>query len=212
MDINVHDLVKINGAQALETSAPLPPWAAFSLKKAPYVVVRRAEIVNNKIPIGIRGENRAERMAAWVDEENVEKVITPEEIIHQKLWNELEENRRILPQVEAIRALEKVMRREELDWGPGGSTGFELVSKMNAINMHSDLDIIIRVDEQSIKKAEIVKREVQKTPVSVDVLLEAEIGAVALEDYLSANSKILLRTKKEPKLHNKEIIFQYFNE
>ncbi|GEK59839.1 malonate decarboxylase holo-ACP synthase [Marinococcus halophilus] len=207
MDINVHDLVKINGAQALETSEPLPAWAIFSLKKAPYVVVRRAEIVNKKIPVGIRGENRAERMAAWVDEENAEKVIPPEEIIHQKMWKELEGNRRVLPQIEAMLALDKLLRRERLAWGPGGSTGFELVSKMNTINMHSDVDIIIRVDEQNIKKMETLREKIQNLSARVDVLLEAEIGAIALEDYLGKHSKMLVRTKNGPRLFDREKVF-----
>jgi phosphoribosyl-dephospho-CoA transferase len=59
--VNPHDLLHL--APGTPDFSDAPAWVAASLKRAPFVVVRRAVSVNGLIAVGIRGSTRSERLA-----------------------------------------------------------------------------------------------------------------------------------------------------
>src|SRR6185437_11324770 len=54
----VHTLLRIDAAQIAHNTAP-PPWAIDSLRRTPWVVVRRVSPRDGLIPVGVRGAGRA---------------------------------------------------------------------------------------------------------------------------------------------------------
>src|SRR6202042_3964842 len=81
----VHSLLRL-GAEALEWESGAPPWAAESLRQAPWVVVRRPVPRNESLPVGVRGAQRSQRAAAWVSVNAVRECITPQMLAAQFAW------------------------------------------------------------------------------------------------------------------------------
>jgi phosphoribosyl-dephospho-CoA transferase len=102
------------------------------------VVVRRTSTNGNLVPVGVRGKELAQRWAAgFVNPEQIAQIVSP-----NQLRKSLAENsRRGLRAFDSLRFLEMKVALKALHWGPGGSTGFELVSGSPTVTETSDLDI-----------------------------------------------------------------------
>ncbi|SEA36014.1 phosphoribosyl-dephospho-CoA transferase [Thalassobacillus cyri] len=202
MVIQPHDLIQLTDAQnRMITPSTIPGWVHESLKRSPYVVVRRAPIENGKVPIGVRGADRIQRFAAHVSIDAIEKHIRPEQLISKKEWKE---DKRI--DLKAFRSLDvvvKVLKDYQLEWGPAGSVGFELASGQPTVNEESDLDIVIRGNENlTLNNAQTIISELGKAPARIDPQVETEEGAFSLIEYSRGTNPIMLRTINGPILVN----------
>jgi phosphoribosyl-dephospho-CoA transferase len=82
--MRAHDLLQISGLADLvyvgwdlpEKRCPL--WVERSLERAPFVVVRRANLFDGMIPVGVRGSSRQQRSAAYLAPESIRNRITPD--------------------------------------------------------------------------------------------------------------------------------------
>lgn len=202
-----HTLLRIEGAAVLTADADLPAWVCESLERAPWVVVRRAVAGceasrrGDLVPVGIRGDSRQQRFAAWVPEEAIRDQVTPQLLASRRPWA-TSVRRAAVPALAALDAVEKIMRQHALAgyWGPGGSVGFELASGRSTATQSSDLDIVVQLDRAiPVMDARSLLSSLAVLPVRTDVLLELPHGAVALPEYARAES-FVLRTARGPRL------------
>jgi len=220
-DPKPHTLIRIDGPQALRAEAGgpisppavgLPTWAAESLRRAPWVVVRRAQINGGLIPVGVRGESRQQRFAAWLSPDDALEVVTPQALVSSRAWAlaaaaDPVRHRTIAALVVRDR-VERVMCEHGLAerWGPGGSVGFELASGKPTVTSSNDLDLVLELDRLDLiaGSASSLGSALTGLPVRVDVLLETPEGAVVLSEYVrvcrSETCSFVLRSSTGPRL------------
>lgn len=193
-----HDLLRVRGSGAVyceEPGAPLPEWSAMSLWRAPWVVVRRAYApAANSIPVGVRGSTRGERLAAFVDRTAIVERLSPEELLAVGRG-------RSMARTPALRVLGEL---DELlcghSWGPTGSAGFELASKVPTTSLESDLDLVIRAPTPlPLAVAGDLSESLAALAVRVDAQLDTPSGTVLLEEY-ARGREVLVRTADGPEL------------
>jgi phosphoribosyl-dephospho-CoA transferase len=193
-----HDLLRLKpGAMLLESE--VPTWVAESLALAPFVVVRRGEIRDGRIPVGVRGSTRAQRHPASLHVNDVAEVVTPEAIAASSAWRTY--SRGALPAFAALDRVATASAVRNLTWGPGGSVGFELASGMSVVREDSDLDVIVRpTTRHSREDLERFANAVDGSAVRVDIVVEATQGAVALHEWLRSPQRVLIKTASGPQL------------
>lgn len=200
MELKVNDLLKINTINDLIGDFTDSPWIDEAVKRSPLVVVRRAPLINNMVPVGIRGTNRSQRLAATILENNIIEIIKPEQLVEGKLWR----NNKHIGETQIVKALEAVdsiFQRYSMIWGPTGSVGFELASGVETVTTTSDLDIIVRAPSfLPIKTAEDITKELSTVITKVDIQLETPKESIALAEYARGDSNILIRTFNGPRL------------
>ena len=194
--MRTHALLRIAGAGALHCDGALPRWVARELRHAPWVVVRRERSREQLIPVGVRGQARAQRCAAWLPESQVLECVEPLELSARRAWT-VAPRRALVPALAALGAVEPIMERLGFarSWGPVGSVAFELASGLAAARPESDLDLIVQADAPlSPQRAAALAGELVRLAVRADVLLEVPAGAVSLEEYARGQVPLLLRT------------------
>ncbi|MGQ7277389.1 malonate decarboxylase holo-ACP synthase [Brevibacillus thermoruber] len=200
MDVKPHDLLRVTDITRLVTRPTEPEWVNEALTLAPFVVVRRAPIENGKIPVGIRGKSRTQRIAAFLERNAVALHVAPEQFVSQKAWKKSPRYQRI----KALRVLdfiENVFLTYHLSWGPTGSVGFELASGVPTVTDKSDVDIVVRAPHfLSVETAKQIVCELSKSPVRIDPQLETPKGAISLIEYSRDDPPMLLRTEEGPRL------------
>ena len=149
--VNPHDLLRL--APEAPDFPDAPAWVAASLKRAPFVVVRRAVSVSvdGLIAVGIRGAVRSERFGSWLDPRHVEQVLEPETLLPLKPLI----TRATLPAFALLQAIAPLCDLSGHVWGPTGSAGFELASGSPTVTQTSDLDLVMRAPEPLDRAAEI---------------------------------------------------------
>ncbi len=189
-----HDLLRLTPHAEL-IADDLPDWVGPSLARAAFVVVRRAEIQGDLIPIGVRGTTRSERFPALLHRRDVAATITPESLAHSSA------PRRSLPALAALAEVAKAAAPLDLVWGPAGSVGFELASGADVVTEQSDLDIVLRPQSMHARAdlAAFLHR-IEMLGVRVDATIESDIGAVALREWLQSPDCVLIKTKSGPQL------------
>ncbi len=195
-DMRTHTLLRIGAADTLRCDAPAPPWVRDALRRAAWVVVRRAAPRGGLIPVGVRGSARAERFAAWLQACDVVQSLDPPELAARRSWH-AHAGRLGVPALAALGVVDETLRRLGLGscWGPTGSVGFELASGCATATPESDLDIMVRADKPLARAAALaLHTELAALPVKVDALLETPYGGVALAEYVRAPGGVLLRT------------------
>ena len=189
----VHDLLKVNSA-GVTALCGAANFSSLPLKYFPFVVVRRAPQKDDLIPVGIRGMERHERCAAWLDPKHIVARVTPECI----------EPCPFLPDRPAFKAflkLKQQWRDVNLMWGPGGSLGFELVSGCQVVREKSDLDLVVRANSRlSPDCLRTLARLGDDMPCAVDVQVETLHGAFSPAEYMRGSARCLLRTIHGPRL------------
>jgi phosphoribosyl-dephospho-CoA transferase len=195
-----HDLLRLQYARDIISYSPQPDWVIPSLERVPFVVIRRVPLMKDMVPVGIRGEERNQRFAAFLPYDKIIERITPEQLVAKKRWR----NNERIHLIKAMGSLPKVDRlfsKYGMAWGPTGSVGFELASGVPAAKTTSDLDIVARVpDFLPIETANQICDELRTIPVRVDVQLEVPNGVISLLEYGRGTDPILLRTKNGPRL------------
>ncbi|HVP33293.1 MAG TPA: malonate decarboxylase holo-ACP synthase [Steroidobacteraceae bacterium] len=199
-EIETHALLRLADARALEAEGGLPAWAAAALRRAPWVVVRRARRAGGLIPVGVRGASRGERLAAWLHPHAVLEYLTPCELAARAGWRGSARCAHV-PALAALETVAGLMRSQELLWGPCGSVGFELASGSTTATEDSDLDLMVAVEAPLPRAAAAaLQARLARLPVRAEVLLEGPQGAVALAEYASGRAPLLLRTVDGPRL------------
>ncbi|KTB85546.1 phosphoribosyl-dephospho-CoA transferase [Pseudomonas syringae ICMP 13102] len=183
-----HDLLWGMPLTALPDDAP--QWAVEAVLAGQPVVVRRQAMPAGQVAVGLRGRGREQRYAASMPLADVCRRVMPEQLIdapteiHQQ-W----------PALQALRQIRPVMEALELDWGVGGSAGFELASGIAALHQDSDLDLILRTPGRLNRRCAAELVEALETSVyRVDVQLQLESGAVALREWARPTGRVLLKT------------------
>jgi len=195
MELSVHDLVNIESGSDLLFTKPKSNWVKTALERAPFVVVRRAPIKDNFIPVGIRGSVRSERLAALLPANRIKKRVTPEQIAQKRDW--IHRDKDIFKHLNEI---ENIMENHSICWGPVGSVGFELASNVSTVTENSDIDIIIRYTPSlSSLLAKKLMNKLKRIPIHIDVQVEAKVGSFSLKEFAcSAQNKVMFRTINGP--------------
>ena len=201
MKVDVHDIIKLNLISENKFDLTLPNWAMESLKAAPYVVVRRGKIKKIKgnayLPIGIRGQSREERFGCFMLEDNCQAIITPEQIVKDKMWDNSSTRWKTL-----LDRLEKSFEKwdSKLVWGLTGSVGFELITKQKVTNSNSDLDVVIKPNQPiSIEEARQILDLLQESSSATNTVIDANMktskGWIALTEYATGMGTYLIKTE-----------------
>ncbi len=190
----VHDLLRLASPRLLQWEHEPEPWAQAALAATPWVVTRRAPMRTGRIAVGVRGTQRSQRLAAWVDAEQVQEWLRPGELRRRVAG--LAPARSALGAFRALEQLERAWRQlGPRDWGPAGSVGFELASGWPSTAAASDLDIVVRCPRAPSRARarawlEALPRDSQ---ARIDVLLEWPAGGVALAEFASGSAYLLRR-------------------
>jgi phosphoribosyl-dephospho-CoA transferase len=201
----VHSLLRLSSADALEWESEPPQWVPESLRRAPFVVMRRPLPRLEAFPVGIRGIRggaRSQRAAAWVPVGAVRECITPQMLAARHAWRQ-HRDFAITPAVAALEEAAMIFDGHGLAgrWGPAGSAGFELASGVPTTTPNSDLDIVLDA-AASVAPADAARLQAELSALTarVDVLLETPNGAVALAEYTKTAGAIMLRSPQGPRL------------
>ena len=194
----VHDLVLLNSYEVNAAHAAETDWIINTLKQCPWVVVRRTLAPDGKISIGIRGEERHQRAGCFACYEQIEKLLSPKHLQSDLIARD----RRALPALQSLIFIEKELSSFPLDWGPGGSVGYELASERHVVHAKSDLDLVIRAPESLDRKfAEELWAILLASPGKIDCRVETPACGFSLEEYVrSETASLLVRTPAGPVL------------
>jgi phosphoribosyl-dephospho-CoA transferase len=194
--VKPHDLLRLAPAAiAAPAFADAPEWVARSLRRAQYVVVRRAPRLNGAMAVGVRGQARHERFGTWLDEAYVDQVVSPEEL--------RDAGRSALPAFELLRKVAPLC--DGYAWGPTGSVGFELASGVATVTPASDLDLMIRAPEP-MERAQAAALHIalvdaaSSMKMRIDIQVETRDAAFALAEFAGSAPRVMLRCADGPKL------------
>jgi len=190
----VHDLLQVAGG-TVELPADAPSWVAESLRRTPWVVLRRADTPPGYIPVGVRGATRADRYALTIPHSVVRHRVTPEQLGHSRI-----RHRAGVPALAALTEVRSRLSGMPFRWGPTGAVGFELASGSPCVTGSSDLDIAVFVDSPALPTLAALGATLGGLPVPVDCSVELPCGAVALTELLSDTQQLLLKSADGPRL------------
>ncbi|MDQ7911875.1 malonate decarboxylase holo-ACP synthase [Pseudomonas sp. 102515] len=188
-----HDLLWGLTPDSLPAHAPL--WAQHVAEAGLPVVVRRAAPEADRLPVGLRGTIRAERLGAWLESAAVRRRRPPEGL-------KITAGCRDLPAFDTLARLQPLLDGLDLPWGPTGAAGYELASGWPALHAGSDLDLLIRcVAPLPREQARVLLASLQAQALCrLDILLETPLGGVALADWAAKAARVLLKTAAGPQL------------
>lgn len=195
-----HDLLRLNPGAAALLPAAAPAWAVRTLRDVPWVVVRRAEVSDALIAVGIRGTDRSHRLAWTIPPRMASETVAPQSLAAMN-------PARDVPALRALPAVRSIFG--DLQWGPTGSVGFELATGIPAATVTSDLDVVVRTAGQrtaSPGRLRAVYQQLSSLPVRVDCQVETRSGAVALAELISDRPEVLVRTPRGPRLAQRSAV------
>jgi phosphoribosyl-dephospho-CoA transferase len=195
-DARTHDLVLF---RTRPYGTGIPEWVDL-IEGCAWAVVRRQRLASEgMIAAGLRGRERGERVAIDIRASDVVSLVSPESLAS--------------PAPAAItnpsisRAISTISTNSfawfgDRTWGPVGSVGFALATRLPVVRESSDLDLIVRApDRVSAAEARAILSALDTLPCRVDCLLETANGAVALAEWAaSAGGDVLQRTAAGPHL------------
>jgi phosphoribosyl-dephospho-CoA transferase len=202
--VNPHDLLRL--APGTPDFPDAPAWVAASLKRAPFVVVRRAVSVsvsvNGLIAVGVRGAVRSERFGSWLDPRYVEQVLEPETLL-ANLKPSI--TRAKLPAFALLQTIAPLCGSSGYVWGPTGSAGFELASGSPTVTQTSDLDLLLRVPETLDRVTaktlfDALSQAALDHGTRIDIQIQTREGAFSLAEYAHPGARVMLRCADGPKL------------
>jgi phosphoribosyl-dephospho-CoA transferase len=198
--VSPHDLLQL--APGTPGFSDAPAWVAASLKRAPFVVVRRVVPVNGLIAVGIRGAIRSERFGSWLDPRYVEQVLEPEALL-ATLKPSMTRAR--LPAFALLQAIAPLCEATGSAWGPTGSVGFELASGCPTVTQTSDLDLLLRAPDRLDRTAarllfDAFSQAARDHGTRIDMQIQTHDGAFSLAEYAHPGARVMLRCADGPKL------------
>lgn len=197
---NPHDLVWIENSQRLQRVHGLPVWVNQVWSTALPLVVRRDYCLQSALlPVGIRGLRRSQRAAAWVSLDDIDRVLTPEQIRFHFL---AQQDEAILSA--PLRALKLLSRTPwPWRWGVTGSCGYQLATGSEVLHADSDLDLVVYAPlrlypEQFVPLLALLPQ----LPCRVDIQMETQQGACSLLEWVRNSTRtghnLLLKTDRGP--------------
>jgi phosphoribosyl-dephospho-CoA transferase len=195
-----HDLLWVDDGSVVVSVDALPTWATTAWLAVAPLVVRRAPLLRDRVPVGLRGAARNERCAAYIASDRVVRKVAPEDIARhvssRRLVRESE-----LPCLRALARLACELDESPLIWGVTGSVGFTLASGLDVLRADSDLDLLVRSPDRGDAAAlRALRRSTSDTEPRVDVQVETPCGAFALNEWLRTGGPVLLKTADGPLL------------
>ncbi|MET1056022.1 MAG: malonate decarboxylase holo-ACP synthase [Pedobacter sp.] len=200
MELKPHDLLRVYAMEDLVADLPFPAWAKEAVLNAPFVVVRRAETSKGMVAVGIRGPQRGQRLACWLPIGVVKEVITPFDLAERKNWKSVYTGDAPAT-VTSLEQISLLMKESAYQWGPTGSTGFELATGVSTVKERSDLDLIIDMPGTlSVRTAtELLNSMEDISAVRLDIQLNTPYGGISLKEFTAA-STVLVKTNHGPVL------------
>lgn len=194
LPVQPHDLLWGMPVAALPDDAP--GWAVELIGLGHPVVVRRAQVAEGLVAVGIRGCSRDRRYATAMSLADITRRVQPEQLIDAQQSTGTE-----WPALRALRQVRAVMDAMDLPWGVAGSVGFELATGVQVLHQDSDLDLILRTDtffsrEQAAELVEALDGAVCR----IDLQLQTPQGAVALREWAGTARQVLLKPDNGPRL------------
>jgi phosphoribosyl-dephospho-CoA transferase len=195
-----HDLLRVRRLPAFDDE---PAWVRAAFERAPYAVVRRALANEDCVAIGIRGVGRAQRYGTWAQASDIEAAIPPETLAGATPIP----GRDALPPFAALAHLQSDAAGPlaGFTWGPTGSAGFELATRVPTVTGSSDLDLLIRTPEpltQEFARAllEQLQALAKHAGIRVDAQLETPAGGIALTEWAAGKLRVMARNAHGPHL------------
>jgi phosphoribosyl-dephospho-CoA transferase len=195
---HVHDLLLVKSTTIEEACMAEQSWVRPALEKYPWVVARRAVSTDDRIAVGVRGQERQQRWGGFMRRDQIVKTVAPWHL-RFGLANTV---RLGLPAMQSLCFLEIELASLSNDWGPGGSVGYELASRAPVVTPESDLDLVIRAPDRFDRElARHLLRKTALAPAKVDVRIETSWCGFSLEEYArSTSEKLLVRTSTGARL------------
>lgn len=203
-----HDLLWLSRdrLRAAQPDLALPDWA---VRGAGPVVVRRAPPpAPGWVAVGIRGDNKQRRVAAFAPVTAVIRWLGPYSIARGRLWS-THPQRDQHPVLRTLQRLAPVLDRLVPRWGVTGSLGYECATGTPQLHGGSDLDLLID-GVQGVSRAQAAGwlAALPDTECRVDIQLETPLGSIALAEWAGAEShthtqapaQVMLRTQTGPLL------------
>jgi phosphoribosyl-dephospho-CoA transferase len=197
---HVHDLLLMTSTEIRQACQAKPAWVGSALQRYPWVVARRAVAPQDLIAVGVRGIERRERWGGFMRNDQISRVVSP-----YGLRSELADRDRLhLPALHALRLIETELSTLAYKWGPGGSVGYELVSRISVVTQESDLDLMVSAPEPFDRQfGGALMRRIAAVPGRVDVRIETSWCGFSLEEYSrQCGEGFLVRTPAGPRLTN----------
>jgi phosphoribosyl-dephospho-CoA transferase len=149
--------------------------------------------------VGVRGDNRGQRFAAWVPLSAISQLISPEDVV-----GHIDDIDPDFAVAKAAKSASDLLKTFGLTWGVTGSVGFTLATGFNAIHAASDLDLVVRVGAETVigeREWRHISTSLASLPCRVDARICAPIGEISLDEYVTTSSEpVLVRTAEGPKL------------
>jgi phosphoribosyl-dephospho-CoA transferase len=188
----VHDLLLLNSGRVVPAGENEPQWARAALEHCPWVVTRREHADTGSIAVGVRGVRREQRWAGQVDLADVRKTIGSG-LLRSCAAHPM---RMTLPAITGLRYVESKLAGWSAEWGPVGSTGYELATGLYVTRDDSDLDLVIYAPEPMERgMAQDLLNVLKLASAKVDVRIETSCGGFSLEEYVRERTgSIVLRT------------------
>ncbi len=188
--VNVHDIVRFQDRSVITFYETVPDWLYTRPASQHYAVARRMKTTASTVAIGIRGKERSERIAGFINEQDIEQVITPKSLVRNLAQY------RDSPFYPFLSEVDTIIAPFRLEWGPTGSIGFELATGIPVATEKSDLDMTVYVPpDLDYQLLEQLYEELQQCSFRIDVQIEFEdAGAALLPDIIKFKNGFLLRT------------------
>ena len=186
-----HDLLW--GMPPEQLPGDAPDWARHVLAAGLPVVVRRASGDEGWVPVGLRGDGRARRLAAWMPREAVRCRRRPEDLHLTGPTN--------LPALAALEQVTPILDGTGLDWGPTGGVAYQLATGHTVLHGDSDLDLLLRTPLPLDRAAaRALSHALRHLACRIDLQLETPNGAVALAEWVTDSPRVLLKHRDGARL------------
>ncbi len=197
-----HDLIRLREPISLVMDVLRPSWVEPELRRTPWVVVRRGYVLDGMMPVGARGQTRAQRFASSVTIAEIAGRLSPEDLTVSDFGID-QKRKESVPALAALDRIAGLLMHSDYCWGPSGSVGFEIATGVATATATSDLDLILRQDRRlELCDATSLLDALAKAaaPARIDVMIETPLGGVSLAEFASQPAKVLVRTPCGPRL------------
>lgn len=192
--VKVHDIVRFRDVGDITFHGEVPDWVKVRPASRHHAVVRRMKTTTQTVAIGLRGKGRSERIAGFINKEDIEEIITPQSLVSSPAHYRDSRFHDVLSGIDAI------VSPFGYEWGPTGSVGFELATGVPVTTQASDLDMTVYVPSNFDYQVLVqLYEQLQQCPLRIDAQIEfGQMGAALLADIVKFKSGFLLRTSSGP--------------
>lgn len=197
-----HDLLTIFLEK--DELSSFPEWAQLKLTKFQTVIVTRQKpLSKNGVVVGVRGNQRNQRVAFEINKQRIQKRVTPYEALEQFKFNQLPESRKDFPVFQALRNIQDKQFLSS-NFGITGSAGYEIATGDMMVKETSDLDLVLKVDYQiPFDKLKKLWESLNQSSVHADVQLVNADRGFSLEEFVQQNGRsVLIKSGLGPFISN----------